>query len=201
MKHRFTLLTVTSALPLLWAGCAPSKSYHAEGDSPPRSYRGTAASSGTAPVAEETGSPLPCEAVKGMAVNFGEPMKLSDKHTVCSKKILADPDKYNGKLVRLVGKVAAVCPKRGCWLRLGDGIGEETVFVKFSCPVKGRLIPMEAVGKMAVVEGTVELTEISEAEARHYMQDAGAPAGEIAKIVGPQKTVRMSAPSARVMGL
>ena len=77
----------------------------------------------------------------------------------------------------------------------------ETLFVKFSCPVKGRLIPMEALGHLAIVEGSFKLSEISEADARHYAEDAGKSPEEIAKIVGPQNQLRMSAPAAMIRGL
>ena len=79
--------------------------------------------------------------------------------------------------------------------------GKETVFVKFTCPFKDRLIPMEAVGKRALVEGTLQVEDISEEQARHYKEAAGASPDEIAKIVGPQKTVRMTSRSARIAGL
>ena len=73
--------------------------------------------------------------------------------------------------------------------------------VKFTCPVKGRPNPMDAVGKFAFIEGTLNIVEISEEEARHYKEDAGASKGEIAKIVGPQTSVQMSAPAARIAGV
>ena len=128
-------------------------------------------------------------------------MKLSDKDTICTGKVLADPDEYDGQFIRVTGRAASVCAKRGCALSLGCATGEETIFVKFTCPVEGRLIPMEAVGKQALVEGTLHVTEISQEEARHYKEDAGASPDEIAKIVGPQKTVKMTSRSARIAGL
>jgi hypothetical protein len=60
---------------------------------------------------------------------------------------------------------------------------------------------MEAVGKMASIEGTFHVTEISQDEARHYKEDTGASPDEIAKIVGPQKILKMAAPAARIAGL
>ncbi len=84
---------------------------------------------------------------------------------------------------------------------MGDGASKETLLIKFTCTVKGRLIPVDAVGKFAFIEGRLNIVEISEQEARHYKEDAGASKEEIAKIVGPQTTVRMSAPAARISGV
>ncbi len=133
---------------------------------------------------------------------YGEKMKLTDQKTVGLAKVMAEPDHYAGQYLRVLGKVTSVCAKKGCWLRMTDETGAADVFVKFSCPVEGgRLIPMEAVGHDVVVEGTLLVEEISEADARHYKEDAGASPEEIAKIVGPQPQVRMSAPAARILGL
>ena len=87
------------------------------------------------------------------------------------------------------------------FLPIIHGTDGEDVFVKFTCPIEGRLIPMDAAGKDAVVEGTIEVTEISEEEARHYREDAGATPEELEKIVGPQRTIRIQSPAALIQGL
>ena len=128
-------------------------------------------------------------------------MKLSPRDTVCADEILANKDKFAGKYVRVCGKVDSVCARKGCWIRLACGEQEETLFAKFTCPVRGRLVPMEAAGRQAVVEGTLQVTEISEDEARHIKADAGASAQEVAKIVGPQKRIQLNAPAAAIQGV
>ncbi|MHC4697263.1 MAG: DUF4920 domain-containing protein [Planctomycetota bacterium] len=197
MKRLFVLTSFVSAGVILWPGCATTKKgCGRKCKTPCNNPCGRAA----AP-ARATADTPPCKTAWKSAVHYGEPMKLSDKEIICSKKVLADPVKYDGQFIRLIGKVASVCPKRGCWLRLGDATGIDTIFVKFTCPMKGRLIPMEAEGKMASVEGTLRATEISQDEARHYKEDAGASPSEIAEIVGPQKIVKMVSRSARIAGL
>ncbi len=137
----------------------------------------------------------PCTVDVEKWTSFGEPLKLRARNTVCVADVLSNPDRYEGKLIRVCGKVDSVCAHRGCWIRLAGTAGDETLFVKFTCPVEGRLVPMEAAGRCAVVEGTLEVKEISEEEARHYKEDAKAPPEEIAKIVGPQKLVNMRSPA------
>ncbi len=133
--------------------------------------------------------------------DFGEPLTMAETDTVALATILADKPAYDGKTVRVSGTVSAVCEKKGCWLEMIDGEGGEDVFVKFTCPVKGRLIPMKAVNHRVVVEGKIIMGEITEAEARHYAEDKGAGPEAIAKIVGPQKQISIQAPAARVHGI
>lgn len=133
--------------------------------------------------------------------HFGEPMKKSGQEAMCAGQVLAQKDAYGGKTIRVAGKVNSVCASRGCWMRLGCGSSSDTLFVKFTCPVEGRLIPMEAVGHRAVVEGQLEVKEISQEEARHYQEEGGASPEAVAAIVGPQKIVSMRSPAAVIDGL
>lgn len=133
--------------------------------------------------------------------HYGEKMKLAADKTVCIREVLANPKAYDGKFVRICGQVESVCAAKGCWMKMTYPGGGDTLFIKFSCPVNGRLIPMEAVGHQAIVEGTFTAGEISEADARHYAEDAGKSPEEIARIVGPQLQLRMSAPAAIIRGV
>ncbi|UCE60201.1 MAG: hypothetical protein JSU63_00335 [Phycisphaerales bacterium] len=121
-----------------------------------------------------TGVP-PCQKAPGEYADFGEPAKLAKSDTTCLGKLLANPDKFEGKYVRVAGKVESVCKKSGGALRLATCGGEKNVLVKFMCPAEGRLIPMEAVGKRAWIEGTVKIDS--------------------------ENTPMISAPSARIAGL
>src|SRR5204862_1161657 len=100
--------------------------------------------------------------------SFGAPRKLAESDALSVQQLMADPKAYDGKYVRVAGTVEKVCPRKGCWMTLHDEKSNEALFVKFPDPPEGRLIPMEAVGKPVVVEGTVKVKEISEATARHY---------------------------------
>ncbi len=130
--------------------------------------------------------------------DYGEPMKLKSDDRVSAEKVFSQPDMYNGREIHLTGKVDSVCAKKGCWLRIADNARTDTIFVKFTCPVDGRLIPMDAVGHEATIEGELSIEDISQEEARHYAEDSGKSPEEIAKIVGPQKQYRMKAPAARI---
>ncbi len=134
-------------------------------------------------------------------VSFGQPTKLNDKDALPVTIVLADPAKYDGKYVRLVGNVSKVCQSKGCWLEMSDPSSNQVLFVKFTCPIEGRLIPLEAAGKPVVVEGYVKLSEISEADARHLKEESGATPDQVAQIKGPQKQITLASPSAQIAGL
>lgn len=132
--------------------------------------------------------------------SFGNAPSAAELPTVDAKMLLTQPDAYDGKTLRVSGTVAEVCSAKGCWLSLG-GPQDQGLFVKFTCPIEGRLIPAEAVGKPAIVEGTVTVENMSEEQARHYAKDGGATEADIAKIVGPQKRVTVASPSAKIAEL
>ena len=129
---------------------------------------------------------------------FGLPMKLNDSESISVAQLREKSTELDGKYVRVSGTVDKVCPKKGCWLQMANDKGEP-LFVKFTCPIEGRLIPMEATGKPAMVEGVVKVKEYSQAEARHIAEEKGATAEEIEKIVGPQKALTLASPGAKVM--
>jgi hypothetical protein len=115
---------------------------------------------------------------------------------------LQDPAKFAGKTIVLRGRITEVCKKAGCWVRLAprtpDATVEQarfdTVFVKLTCPKTGRLVPMEGKGREAFAKGELVVEEVDEATARHYAEDSGMSQEQIAKIQGPQKTLRLMTP-------
>lgn len=68
-------------------------------------------------------------------------------------KILAEPDAYVGKRVRVEGKVTDVCPMKGCWMEIAAPAGER-LRVKVEDGVL--VFPADSKGKQAVAEGVVE---------------------------------------------
>lgn len=190
MDNRIRLMITAFSCALMLGGCASTR------------FAGSASPCGTkcGKCTSKSGG-KPCCSDTSKWAKFGSPMKLAASKTICADKILADKAKFDGKVVRVCGKVKTVCAKKGCWIRIGESDAKETLFVKFTCPVGGRLVPMAAAGKHVIAEGKLIVSEISEADARHYKEDAGASPEEIAKIIGPQKMIRLDAPSAIIEGV
>lgn len=184
MSRSITSLLVASVLTVLVAGCGSTP------ESP--TTRPT-----TRP-ADQVAKPAPRPSVYS---DFGEPLHLQTVEVRRIEDVVALAPRLDGEFIRVQGKVSSVCARKGCWLRLAPEGSEREVMVKFTCPVDGRLIPMEAVGHLAIVEGVLEVTTVSEDEARHYAEEAGQSPAEIARIVGEQRTLRIQAPAARILGL
>ncbi|MEM6315597.1 MAG: DUF4920 domain-containing protein [Planctomycetota bacterium] len=148
----------------------------------------------TAPTTQPTTQPA--------MVSYGEPVPMDDATPLPLGVVLADAETYVGEQLWLEGEVADVCAKAGCWIKITDasaeGGSDAFLFIKFTCPIEGRLIPMDAIGKRAVVAGELAIREISEELARHYAEDAGASPEEIEAIRGPQTQVTMKAPFAQI---
>ena len=145
-----------------------------------------------------------CQGVAPMMTSFGTPVVGESLQRVELARVLEDPQQFTGRPIEIRGEVVEVCQRRGCWLRMAPtGSGEtDGVFVKFTCPIEGeRLIPMAALGQPILVEGTLIVETISEAERRHYASDAGATSAEIDKIVGSTTQVRITSGAAHVEGI
>lgn len=135
------------------------------------------------------------------ARSFGEPLQLSAAEARSVGQVVGDADALAGQHIRVNGVVTDVCQSMGCWMKVADDAGGEPLFVKFTCPSEGRLIPTDAVGKLAIVEGELKVKTISVDEARHYAEESGADAAKVAAITEPQRQITLAAPSAIVLGI
>ena len=79
---------------------------------------------------------------------------VKEPETTSVSKILADPDSYVGRTVRIEGQVVDVCPMKGCWMELEERDGGSRLRVKVDDGVI--VFPVTAKGKIAVAEGIVE---------------------------------------------
>jgi hypothetical protein len=88
----------------------------------------------------------------GDAVKYGDGVTI-DK-AVSVETLLAAPDDYLGKTVRVDGVITGVCKKRGCWMQVTDPETGSGVRIKVDDGVI--VFPYEAMGKKASAEGVFE---------------------------------------------
>ena len=93
---------------------------------------------------------------------------LAGAEAVTVKALLADPDKYKDKIVRVEGKVEDYCHHKKAWFSVTAKEGKGMVRV-FTLPRFG--VPHDCVGKQAAAEGKVEIIEIDPEHAKHYSKD------------------------------
>ena len=80
---------------------------------------------------------------------YGKGVAATD--TVRVGALLANPDAWVGKTIRVEGKAVAVCQHRGCWVELASDVEGQTVRVKVN---DGEIVfPPEIVGDLVVAEG------------------------------------------------
>jgi hypothetical protein len=80
---------------------------------------------------------------------YGKGVAAAD--TVRVSDLLAHPDAWVGKTIRVQGKAVGVCEHRGCWINLASDVEGQTVRVKVK---DGEIVfPPEILGDLVMAEG------------------------------------------------
>lgn len=120
--------------------------------------------------------------------------KISDKDYLSSTdafskyQTLKAGDTIN---LKFASSIEEVCSKKGCWMKLPAGDSKETIMVRFKD--YGFFMPLDSNGKEVIVEGKAFVKETSVEELKHYAEDAGKSADEIAKITEPKMELAFEA--------
>ena len=147
------------------------------------------------PTSQPTSQPSDAGAMAGADLldesgydHFGAGVAEAGSEPLAVSTVLATPEEYTGRTIRLAGDISAVCRKKGCWMHLGQA--PEHVVVRFKD--YGFFVPTDASGP-AIAEGRLTIDTVTVDELRHLAEDAGKSPAEIAKITEPQKQVRFLA--------
>ena len=112
--------------------------------------------------------------------------------TVSVEEVLANPQAYANKPIRVEGMVTDVCPKRGCWFEIaGTKPGQK---LRFKVQDGDMVFPMEAKGKFAVAEGVLAVKELTMEETKQlaeYQAKEYGIAYDPASITKPSTQVRL----------
>ncbi len=88
-------------------------------------------------------------ALAGEPKTYGKGVAGAD--TVKVSDLLASPDAWVGKTIRVQGRAVGVCEHRGCWVNLASDVEGQTVRVKVK---DGEIVfPPEMLGDMVIAEG------------------------------------------------
>jgi len=99
---------------------------------------------------------------------------------------------------QLVGKIKEVCQAKGCWMRVALDNNKE-VFVRFKD--YGFFVPTDSSDKEVIINGAAFITKMSVEDQKHYAEDRGASANEIAKITKPKQELHFEAEGVLIRGL
>jgi hypothetical protein len=128
-------------------------------------------------------------------IKLGKPVDVQEVTKVAD--LLAKPEQYIGKTVRIEGKITAVCEMMQCWIKVDDGSTKEPMQVKVDDGVI--TFPKDGAGKHAVAQGEfAKITMTKEeyiAQLQHEAKEKGKPV-DISKITEGQTIYRINSTGA-----
>jgi hypothetical protein len=92
--------------------------------------------------------------------------------------------------LKMTAKVDEVCQAKGCWMTLNLENGNQ---VRVTFKNYGFFVPKDIAGKEVIINGKAFVEETSVDDQRHYAEDAGKSAEDIAAITAPKKTFAFEA--------
>jgi len=105
---------------------------------------------------------------------------VTEAESVAIGELLAHPDRYVDKQIRVDGRVTDVCPKMGCWIDITSRDGRHTV--RFKVPDGEIEFPVDARGKTVEAEGVLTRIEMTREQAlawaRHMAEEKDEPFDE-----------------------
>lgn len=122
--------------------------------------------------------------------HFGK--KISIDNAITYDAMLTDLSSKDSVEAKVKGKVSGVCQAKGCWMTIvSEEEGKPEMFVKFKD--YGFFMPLDLAGSEVVMAGKAFREETSVDELRHYAEDEGQSAEEIAKITEPVEELKFLA--------
>jgi Domain of unknown function (DUF4920) len=135
-------------------------------------------------------------AVENAKLNFyGE--KITEDGALPAADLLAKVGSADSMQVKVKGKITECCQSKGCWMKVDLG-NNQTMRVEFKD--YGFFVPLNSSGKEVIFEGVVRKKELSEAERKHFAEDAGKSKEEVEKIKGAEKEVSFEASGVIIKG-
>jgi len=107
---------------------------------------------------------------------------LSDAKAIKASSLTKKIDGKEVINVKVEGEIVEVCQMSGCWMTVKTS-KDETVRVTFKD--YGFFVPKDAASKTTVFEGEARMETVDVKTLRHYAEDAGKSAEEIAAITEP----------------
>jgi len=118
---------------------------------------------------------------------------ISNPNPIDFAQLMSKMSQQDTVKTHLKAKVEGVCQVKGCWMNLvpTEGTAEESIFVKFKD--YAFFMPLDLAGSEVIVDGIAYREVTSVDELRHYAEDEGKSAEEIAKITEPAEELKFMA--------
>ena len=109
---------------------------------------------------------------------FGD-QNITEEGKISGLELLNTLASNDSAQVKVEAKINSICQKKGCWMELDIGNGENAL-VRFED--YGFFVPMNAVGELAILEGAMKIDTLSVEWLKHQASDAGKSDSLIASI-------------------
>jgi hypothetical protein len=120
---------------------------------------------------------------------FGQ--AITADNAIAFTALVQQMERKDSLFVKVKGKVDAVCQAKGCWMNIVSDDTDKKMVVKFKD--YGFFMPLDITGKEVIMEGYAYKEVTSVDELRHYAEDAGKSATEIAAITMPKEEFKFMA--------
>lgn len=120
----------------------------------------------TKPTEKDKTEVIPTNGVLKRGAALGKSKKVS------LTKVIANPSKYSGKMVRVEGVIVRSCKMEGCWLELAPSADAKAVRVKMKD--HGFFVPLDSAGAMAKAEGIFTIKTLTKEMVDHLIEEDGA---------------------------
>lgn len=125
---------------------------------------------------EKMDHPKPTDADKNAAIPTDGVLKrgaaIGDAKQVSLAKVMKDPAKYSGKLLRVEGVIVRSCKQEGCWAELAPD--KDSKSVRVTMKDHAFFIPLQSAGALAKAEGVFSVKTLSKEHVDHLIKDDGA---------------------------
>lgn len=138
--------------------------------------------------AEQTQQEAPQEEAKPANQAFGE--AFTPESVLAFNDISSKLSEQDSVVLTVKGTVDEVCQAKGCWMTIQGG-EEEGMMVRFKD--YGFFMPKDISGREVIMNGKAFYRVTPVDELRHYAEDAGKTAEEIAAITEPKKELSFEA--------
>ena len=136
-------------------------------------------------------------ALMAAEIKLGKPVDVKEVTKVAD--LLAKPEQYLGKTVRIEGKITEVCQMMQCWIKVDDGSTKEPMQVKVDDGVI--TFPKDGAGKHAVAQGEFAKIQMTKdeyiAQLQKEAKEHGKPA-DTSKITEGKTIYRINGTGAEI---
>ncbi|MCF8237891.1 MAG: DUF4920 domain-containing protein [Saprospiraceae bacterium] len=125
------------------------------------------------------------------SLHFGE--VITPDGAITMDELLVRLNESDSVATKVRGLVTSVCQVKGCWMTMKAPTSEEApeIFVQFKD--YEFFMPFGLAGSEVVIDGYAYRDITSVEELRHYAEDEGLPAEEIAAITEPEEELKFMA--------